>query len=79
MAQKFLYLIDFWPKFPTSEYGGLIAVIGKDDNEVHDLLLEWRDDYLEKYDNLIMQQVVNARTYPLAEDIESSVVEAFTT
>jgi hypothetical protein len=79
MAQKFLYLIDFWVPFPASEYSGLLAIIGKDDNEVHDLLLEWRDDYLEKYDNLIMQQVVNARTYPLAEDVESSVVEAFTT
>jgi len=79
MAQKFLYLVNFWVPFPTSEYSGLLAVIGKDDNEVHNILLNWRADYLDKYDNLIMQKVVNARTYPLAEDIESSVVEAFTT
>jgi hypothetical protein len=79
MSKKFLYLVDFWVPFPTSEYSGLLAVVGKDDNEVHDTLLNWRDDYLEKYDSLIMQQVVNARTYPLAEDVESSVVEAFTT
>jgi len=79
MAQKFLYLVDFWVPFPASEYSGLLAVVGKDDNEVHDILLQWRDDYLEKYDYLIMQEVVNARTYALAEDVESSVVESFTT
>lgn len=79
MAKKFLYLVDFWVPFPASEYSGLLAVVGKDDNEVHDILLNWRDEYLEQYDSLIMQEVVNARTYPLAEDVESSVVEAFTT
>jgi hypothetical protein len=79
MTQKFLYLIDFWVPFPASEYSGLLAVVGKDDNEVHDILLEWREDYFEKYDSLIMQQVVNARTFALAEDVESCVVEAFTT
>lgn len=79
MAQKFLYLVNFWPTFPTSEYGGIVAVVGKDDNEVHDILLNWRDEYLEKYDSLIMQEVVNARTYALAENVESAVVESFTT
>lgn len=79
MAQKFLYLVDFWVPFPTSEYSGLLAVIGKDDNEVHDVLLEWRYEYLSKYDNLIMQSVVSSQRFPLLEDEESRVVEAFTT
>lgn len=79
MTNKFLYLVNFWPKFPTSEYGGLLAVVGKDDNEVHDILLEWRDDYLDNYDSLIMQSVVDAQRYALAEDVESGVVESFTT
>jgi hypothetical protein len=79
MEQKFLYLVNFWPKFPTSEYGGLLAVIGKNDNEVHDILLEWRDDYLDNYDNLIMQAVVDAQKFALTEDLESQVVESFTT
>ncbi len=79
MAQKFLYLVNFWVTFPTSEYGGIIAVIGEDDNEVHDILLNWREDYLEKYDSLIMQNVVDAQTFALAEDVESEVVESFTT
>lgn len=79
MAQKFLYLVDFWVPFPASEYSGLLAVIGKDDNEVHDILLKWREDYLEKYDYLIMEEIVNAQTFALAEDVESAVVESFTT
>ena len=79
MTQKFLYFVDFWVPFPTSEYSGLLAVVGKNDNEVHDILLNWRDEYLEQYDSLIMQRVVNARTYALAEDVESCVVEEFTT
>jgi hypothetical protein len=79
MEQKFLYLVNFWAKFPTSEYGGLLAVIGKNDNEVHDILLEWRDDYLDNYDNLIMQAVVDAQKFALTEDLESQVVESFTT
>ena len=78
-TMKYLYLVDFWPKFPTSEYGGLLAVIGKDDNEVHDILLEWRDDYLDKYDGLIMQAVVDSQKFALVEDEPSRVVEAFTT
>jgi hypothetical protein len=79
MAQKFLYLVDFWVPFPASEYSGLIAVIGKDDNEVHDILLEWRDDYLNNYDSLIMQTVVEAQRFALANDQTSRVVESFTT
>jgi hypothetical protein len=79
MIQKFLYLTDFWVPFPASEYSGLIAVIGKDDNEVHDILLEWRDDYLDNYDGLIMQAVVDSQKFALVEDEESRVVESFTT
>jgi len=76
---KYLYLIDFWVPFPASEYSGLIAVIGKDVNDAHDILLEWREDYLEKYDNLIMQSVVDAQKFSLLDEEESRVVEAFTT
>jgi len=76
---KYLYLVDFWVPFPASEYSGLIAVIGKDDNEVHDILLEWRDNYLNNYDGLIMKEVVNSRKFALVQDEKSRVVEAFTT
>lgn len=76
---KYLYLVDFWVPFPASEYSGLIAVIGKNDNEVHDILLEWRQNYLNNYDGLIMKEVVNSRKFALVQDEKSRVVEAFTT
>lgn len=76
---KYLYLVDFWVPFPTSEYSGLLAVIGENDNEIHDILLEWREDYLEKYDLGIMKSVVDAQRFALVDEEESRVVEAFTT
>ena len=76
---KYLYLVDCWVPFPASEYSGLLAVVGKTDNEVHDILLEWREDYIEKYDSLIMQEVVKAQRFALVDEEESGVVEAFTT
>jgi len=70
-TMKYLYLVDFWVPFPASEYSGLIAV--------HDILLNWRDEYLNNYDSLIMKEVVNSRKFALVEDETSRVVEAFTT
>jgi len=76
---KYLYLVNYWVPFPSSEYGGLINVIASDDNECHDILLDWRDEYTQEYDNLIMAQVVEAPSYALANDEESGIVETFTT
>jgi len=76
---KYLYLVNYWVPFPSSEYGGLINVIASDDNECHDILLNWRDEYTQEYDNLIMTQVVEAPSYALANDEESGIVENFTT
>ena len=76
---KFLYLVDYWVPFPSSEYGGVISVIGEDDNEVHDLLLDWREDYNSQFDNRIMQRIVSSNKFALAENEESRIVDSFTT
>ena len=76
---KFLYLVDYWVPFPSSEYGGLIGVIAEDDNECHDLLLDWRDEYNATHDNRIMERVVNANKFALANNEESCIVDTFTT
>jgi len=76
---KYLYLVDYWVPFPTSEYGGLLTLIAKDDNECHDILLEWRPECEDKYDNLIMEKVTNAPVFALAGEEESGIVETFTT
>ena len=79
MAQKFLYIVDYWVPFPSSEYGGLINVIAKDDVECHDILRDSEISYDSSYDNKIMERVVAAPRFALAEDVESVVVESFTT
>jgi hypothetical protein len=83
MTEKFLYLVDHFCPFPTSEYGGLWAVIAYDDDECFDLIKEYDEEQHnnlnEKYYVNLRDKVVNARTFALAEDVESGVVEAFTT
>ena len=76
---QYLYLVDYWVPFPSSEYGVLINVIAENDNECHDILLDWRDECDSKYDNLIMEKVTNASTFALANDEQSGIVETFTT
>jgi len=76
---KYLYLVDYWVPFPSSEYGGLLTLIAKDNNECHDILLDWRDECDSKYDNLIMEKVTNAPVFALVNEEESGIVETFTT
>lgn len=76
---KHLYIVDYWVEFPSSEYGGVINVIAEDDNECHDLLLEWRDDCEDGYDDRIMTNVVKAPRFALVEEQQSQIVDAFVT
>ena len=76
---KYLYLVDYWVPFPSSEYGGVISVIAESDNECHDLLLDWRNDYDSEFDSRIMERVVNAHTFGLVDEEESRIVDTFTT
>jgi hypothetical protein len=70
---KYLYVVDYWVPFPTSEYGGVINVIASD------LLRDWRDEYVSKYDSNIMESVNKAQVYQLASDETSEVISSFTT
>ena len=79
MAQKFLYIVDHFANFPRSEYGGIWNVIAEDDDECFDLIKDYDDGDNEEFYVNLREKVVNARTYPLAEDVESVVVESFTT
>jgi hypothetical protein len=76
---KYLYIVDYWVPFPSSEYGGVVSVIAENDNECHDLLLDWRDEYENSHDSRIMERVVNSDKFALAENEESRVVSSFTT
>jgi hypothetical protein len=79
MAQKFLYIVDHFVTFPRSEYGGVWNVIAEDDDECFDLIKDYDEGFNEEFYVNLREKVVNARTYALAEDVESTVVESFTT
>lgn len=79
MSQKYLYIVDHFVNFPSSEYGGIWNVIAEGDDECFDLIKEHDDGFNEDFYVNLREKVVNARTYALAEDVESVVVEAFTT
>ena len=77
---KYLYLVDFWVPFPSSEYGGIVAVIAEDDNECHDILRDSEISYDDSYDSEIMPNVVRAQRFQLVDSDEPSrIVEQFTT
>lgn len=76
---KYLYIVDYWVPFPSSEYGGLINVIAENDVECHNLLLDWREEYNSNHDSRIMERVVAAPRFSLVDEEESRIVETFTT
>ena len=80
MAQKYLYIVDHYIPFPTSELGGLWNVIAEDDDECFDLISAEDDgNFYEQHYTTLRENVLNARTYALVEDEDSRVIESFTT
>jgi len=75
---KNIYLVDYWVPFPSSEYGGIVAVIGENDSEVFDILSS-SDTYDDTYVHNIMPSIQSALVFPLNGDYESGIVSEFTT
>jgi hypothetical protein len=77
---KYLYIVDHYIPFPSSEYGGLWNVIAESDDECFDLIsAEDNGNFYEQYYTTLRENILNSRTYALAENVESTVVESFTT
>jgi hypothetical protein len=75
---KYLYIVDYWVPFPSSEYGGLINLIAESDTEAFEILSA-EEQFDERYVDRIMERVVNASKFSLVDDYESGILEAFTT
>lgn len=75
----YLYIIDYWVPFPASEYGGVLSVIAKTDEECYDLIVEWDNDYYSEYYPQAMENIKKAQKFLLAEDQKSRIVDSFTT
>jgi hypothetical protein len=78
---KYLYLVNYWVPFPSSEYGGLIAVVAENDNQCHDVLIDWRDECESSYDDRIQENVYKATRLMLSneEEEEIGIVDSFLT
>jgi hypothetical protein len=76
---KYLYLVDYWVPFPSSEYGGVVSVIAENEQECHDLLRDSDISYDSTYDNKIMERVTNAHKFGLVDEEQSRIVDSFTT
>jgi succinate dehydrogenase flavin-adding protein (antitoxin of CptAB toxin-antitoxin module) len=75
---KYLYIVDYWVPFPSSEYGGLINLIAESDTEAFELLSS-EEQFDDAYTDRIMERVVNAQKFKLQDEYESGILEAFTT
>lgn len=75
---KYLYIVDYWVPFPSSEYGGIVNLIAESDTEAFEILSA-ENQFDDRYTDRIMERVVNAQRFELAEDFESGILEAFTT
>ena len=77
---KFFYIVDHYVPFPSSEYGGIWNVIAEDDDECFDLITGADDGgFNSKFYGNLRENILKSRTYALAEDLESKIVEEFTT
>lgn len=78
---KYLYIVDHFCPFPTSEYGGLWNVIAENDEECFDLIVKEDQEFNVTYYGNLRRNIVNCTTLPLSNDCElqSRVVESFTT
>jgi hypothetical protein len=75
---KYLYIVDFWIPFPSSEYGGLINLIAENDTEAFSILSQ-EGSYDDRYTDRIMERVVNAQKFALVDEYESGIIDSFTT
>lgn len=76
---KNLYIVDHFVPFPSSEYGGLWNVIAEDNEECYDLIVDYDGEFNVEYYSNLRENIMKARVYSLAEEVQSMVVEAFTT
>ena len=75
---KYVYIIDYWITFPSSEYGGIVVCIGETDSEVFELLLN-EQSFPESNNTAMMESIKNATKLALKDEYESGIIEAFTT
>ena len=80
MTQKYFYVVSHAIPYPSSEYGGIWNVIAENEDECFNLISNHYEygGYEDCFGKL-RENVIKASRYALAEELESAVVESFTT
>ena len=76
---KYFYIVEHFVPFPQSEYGGLWNVIAEHDDECFDLIANSDDGFNQQYYANLRENILKSRTYALAENLDSRIIEEFTT
>jgi hypothetical protein len=76
----YLYIVDHYVPFPSSEYGGVWNVIAENDDECFDLITaDDSGNFYEQYYARLKENIIQAQRFALANDQTSRIVESFTT
>ena len=76
---KFIYVVDHYVPFPSSEYGGVWNVVAEDDEECFDLITEEDGEFNSHYFSELRQNINKADKYSLLDELPSKVVSSFLT
>ena len=78
--ERFIYILDYWVPFPSTEYGGLVTLIAENDQEAFDILAaEEQLDYENAHIDKLMPNIINATKLKLADEYESGIIDVFIT
>lgn len=76
---KFIYVVDHYVPFPSSEYGGVWNVVAENDEECFDLITEEDGEFNSQYFSELRQNINKADKYSLLDELPSKVVTSFLT
>lgn len=76
---KYLFIVDHYVPFPSSEYGGVWNVVAEDDEECFDLITEDDGEFNSQYFSELRQNINKADKYSLLDELPSKVVTSFLT
>lgn len=76
---SYLFIVDHFVPFPSSEYGGIWAVVAQDEEDCFDLITQRDNEVNSKHYGKLRENIQNSRWFCLDKDQESEIVESFIT
>lgn len=80
---RYVYIVDYWVPFPTSEYGGLLIYVAETDDQAVNMIIEDTSDYRKErypdFEERIRSCVEEAEKIPAAEGANFGYVDGFVT